>query len=158
MPVSGFNRFSIKLLSTFFYTGCFPLAPGTFASLVALFIYLSIRNNAAVQIGIILLLLVLGFFVCSRAEEVFNKKDPPYIVIDEVAGMFLSLLFIGYSFKLVFIGFFLFRLFDTLKVFPAARIERVGGAIGIMGDDIIAGLYANALLHLLLRVAPSIAS
>lgn len=158
MPISGFKRFSIKLLSTFFYVGYFPLAPGTFASLVSLFIYLLINNNIAAQVSVLLFLIVLGLFICGKAEEVFNKKDAPIIVIDEVAGMLLTLIFIGYSFKIILIGFFLFRLFDTLKVFPASRLERLGGAVGIMGDDIIAGLYANALLHLLLRVAPSIAS
>lgn len=83
-----------------------------------------------------------------------HMKDARYIVIDEVSGMLLSLLFIPYDIKLVIIAFILFRIFDSLKPFPVSRLEKLEGSLGIMSDDILAGLYTNLIVQVIFR-APS---
>ena len=96
---------------------------------------------------------VLGFLISGRAEKLFGRKDPSCIVIDEVSGMLLSLLFIPHDLKYIIAAFFLFRIFDTLKPFPAGRLQSLKGSTGIMIDDIIAAFYTNILLQILLRLA-----
>ena len=146
------RNFAIKALSTFFYIGYLPLIPGTFGSLAGLGIFYLIKGNSFVYILSTVSLTALGFLITAQAERVFNKKDARCIVIDEVSGMLLSLAFIPYSLKLAVIGFIIFRILDALKPFPAGRVENFQGSSGIMGDDIIAGLYTNIILQVLLRV------
>ena len=76
-----------------------------------------------------------------------QKKDPSCVVIDEVCGMLLSLIFLPYNIKLVIIAFLIFRILDTLKPFPVGRLERMKGGPGIMLDDIAAGIYTNIILQ-----------
>jgi len=148
-----------KIISTFFYIGYFPLVPGTFASAVAVLIFYFIKDNPVITASFTLVLIVLGFIFTSGAEKVFRMKDPKYVVIDEVAGMSLSLLFLPYyDIKVFAIGFILFRILDTLKPFPAARLEDLKGSAGIMCDDLIAGIYANIILQCVFRFTSFIAS
>jgi phosphatidylglycerophosphatase A len=97
-------------------------------------------------------IVVLGLATCGRMEKLLNKKDPGCIVIDEVAGMLLALSFIPYDFKIIFLAFLIFRILDTLKPFPAARLQNLPGAVGVMGDDLVAGIYTNIVLLLILRL------
>ena len=143
----------VILASTFFYVGYLPLIPGTFGSIAGLFLFYLVKNNWPFYLLVTSALITLGFLVSGEAERIFNKKDARYIVIDEVTGMLLSLAFIPYDLRLVIIAFFLFRLLDTLKPFPAGRIEGLKGGAGVMGDDIIAGLYTNIILQVVLRFA-----
>jgi len=145
-------NFIIKTLSTFFYVGYLPLIPGTFGSIFGVFLFYCVKDNGFAHILLTLILIVLGFLVTGRAEKIFNKKDARCIVIDEVSGMLLSLLFIPYDIKLVIMAFILFRILDTLKPFPSGRVQNLTGSIGIMGDDIIAGLYTNIILQVVLRL------
>lgn len=73
-------------------------------------------------------------------------------MIDEVSGMLLSLIFIPYDIKLVIMAFILFRILDTLKPYPLDRLQNLAGSIGIMSDDIVAGLYTNIILQVVLRL------
>jgi len=141
----------VKLISTFFYVGYFPLIPGTAASFVAVLVYFIIKNNLLTYILILAALLILGFWVSEKAEELMDRKDPPAVVIDEVCGMLLSLLFLPYDLKLVIIAFFVFRLLDTLKPYPVGRLEELKGSLGIMTDDLVAGIYTNIILQLVVR-------
>jgi phosphatidylglycerophosphatase A len=136
-----------RLISTFFYVGYFPLIPGTAGSLAGLLIYFSVKNNLLTYILILSALLISGFLACGRVEELFKKKDPSNVVIDEVCGMLLSLLFLPYDIKLVILAFIIFRILDTLKPCPIGRLERLKGSLGIMGDDIAAGIYTNIVLQ-----------
>ncbi len=147
------TNFIIKAISTFFYVGYLPFIPGTLASIVALFLFYLARNSGLAQVFLTLAVIILGFLVSGRAEEVFNKKDPKYVVIDEVAGMLLSLAFIPYDIRIAVIAFILFRIFDILKPFPIKRLEKLPGAAGIMCDDIAAGIYTNIILQIILRFA-----
>lgn len=141
-----------KILTTFFYVGYLPFIPGTFASLAGLLLFYLIKDNPFLYIFFILLLLFLGFLLTAKAEKLFQKKDARYIVLDEVLGMLLSLIFIPYNIRLVITAFVLFRIFDILKPYPANRLQNFGGSIGIMGDDIVAGLYTNIIIQIGLRL------
>jgi len=146
------RNFLIKTLSTFFYVGFLPLIPGTFASLIGVAIFYLIGGNLRPMILLTALIIILGFAVSGEAEKMFNKKDAKYIVIDEVAGMLLSLMFLPFNIKFVIIAFVLFRLLDILKLYPANRIQELNGSIGIMGDDIVAGLYTNLIMLVVLKM------
>lgn len=140
----------LKLISTFFYVGYLTPIPGTYASITGIFLYYLVRGNNFILLLLTLLLTILGFFVAGRAEKIFNKKDARCIVIDEVSGMLLALLFIPCDLRLIIAAFFLFRLLDTLKPYPAGRLQNLHGSIGIMSDDLVAGLYANIILQVVL--------
>lgn len=148
----------INIITTFFYVGYLPFIPGTFGSLAGIGVYYLIKSSIVIYILIILVLAVLGFLAAGQAGRMFNTKDPRYVVIDEVVGMLLSLLFLPYDLKVVIMGFFVFRLMDTLKPYPISIIERLKGAKGIMGDDIIAGIYTNIILQAVLRMVSFTAS
>lgn len=146
-------KFAIKTLSTFFYVGYLPLVPGTFASIAGIFLFYLVKDSGTIYFLLTLALLILGFLVAGRAEEIFQKKDAGCIVIDEVAGMLLALLFIPYQIKLVIIAFVIFRILDALKPYPAYTLQNLKGSLGVMSDDIIAGLYTNIILQIVLRTA-----
>ncbi|MFA5096335.1 MAG: phosphatidylglycerophosphatase A [Candidatus Omnitrophota bacterium] len=137
----------VKLIATFFYVGYFPLIPGTAGSLAGLLVYFLVKDNILAYILTLAILMILGFLAGGKAAGLMQRKDPPCVVIDEVCGMLLGLLFLPYSFKLVIIGFFVFRLLDTLKPYPAGRLEKLKGGPGIMMDDIAAGIYTNLILQ-----------
>ena len=126
--------------------------PGTFASIAAVFLFYFVKDNNFIYILLTLTLIALGFLLTGRAEKIFNKKDAGCIVIDEVSGMLLSLIFIPYDIKLVIIAFILFRILDTLKPYPLDKLQNLTGSIGIMSDDIVAGLYTNIILQVVLRL------
>lgn len=142
----------IKIVSTFFYLGYLPIIPGTFGSLAGLAIYVSIRGNTLAAVFLFFLFTVLGFMVSGRAEKVFNKKDASCIVIDEVAGMFLSLLFLPHSFIIMICAFVLFRILDIIKPYPANKLQKLSGSLGVMIDDLVVGFYANLILQLIFRI------
>lgn len=147
------RNFIIKTLSTFFYIGYLPFIPGTFASIAGIFLFSLVKDNIFRYTLFTAALIILGFLVSGRAERIFNKKDARYIVIDEVCGIFISFLFIPYNIKLAVTAFILFRLFDVLKPYPANRLQNLAGSAGIMLDDIVAGLYANIILQIVLKAA-----
>jgi len=140
-------------LGTFFYIGYMPFAPGTFGSLAGLFIFWLIKGDAFFCILAAAVLTIIGFLVSGRAEKIINRKDPSVIVIDEVSGILISLIFIPYDLKLVVLAFLLFRILDTLKPYPAGKLQNLKGSLGIMIDDIIAGIYTNIILQLVIRLA-----
>ena len=146
------NKFIIRITSTFFFVGFFPFIPGTFGSLAGLMLFYLISFNKLLVIFSTVFLIIIGFAVGTAAEKIFMVKDSRFIVIDEVAGMFISLLFIPLDPRLVIMAFFFFRMFDTIKPYPAYKIQSLPGSIGIMGDDIVAGIYTNVLIQLFLKV------
>ncbi|MDD2679989.1 MAG: phosphatidylglycerophosphatase A [Candidatus Omnitrophica bacterium] len=147
------SKFFIKTISTFFYIGYFPLIPGTAGSVAAIFLFLLLKNNTSSYLITTAILLSAGFLVSGEAEKLMRKTDPPCVVIDEVCGMLVSLLFLPYDIKLVIIAFFIFRILDTLKPYPVGWFEKLKGGLGIMSDDIIAGLYTNIILQVVVSFA-----
>lgn len=145
--------FLIKTLTSVFYIGYSKFVPGTLASLAGFLVYVFfIKGNTALHLGLTILVTIIGFGLSARAEAIFNKKDARQIVIDDLYGMWVSLLFLPYSFKLSLAGFILFRIMDGLKPYPIYKVEKINGSAGVMGDDLLAGIFANITLQILLRL------
>ena len=134
------------LIATVFGVGYTPICPGTASCVVALIIFLLIANPIHFLIFTIISL-IIAFLVSSRAEKIYGVKDCKLIVIDDFAGMLITFLFIPKQLVWIIAGFFLFRMLDMLKIPPADRAEKLPGAKGIVGDDLIAGIYANFILQ-----------
>jgi len=143
-------------LATAAYTGYFPIAPGTVGSAVGLAVYALVwwSGSPLVEISVILLLFAAGVWAGTAAERYFGGIDPGPIVLDEVVGMLITLAFIPVGWTGVVAGFVLFRLFDVIKPFPAGRMEKLHGGLGVMADDAMAAVYANVSLRLLMTVFP----
>jgi phosphatidylglycerophosphatase A len=141
---------AIMFLATGGYVGHAPFASGTFGSLVGLpFVYL-ISKTTWPMAAIFTIALILGsVWVAHRAEQQLNAKDPGCIVIDEIAGMCVTMLFIPLTFATGAAGFFLFRLFDVIKPPPARQVEKLmKGGWGVVMDDVVAGVMANMVLRI----------
>jgi phosphatidylglycerophosphatase A len=140
------------LTATFFYVGHLPIAPGTWASLVTAALVYFIRPywqaSFFIQLIVIAAIFLPGIPAAGHAEKHYKKKDPRYCVIDEVAGQMVSLLLVPHKIGLYAAAFLLFRFFDILKPPPIKQLEKAPDGIGIMIDDIAAGLYALVVLHL----------
>jgi phosphatidylglycerophosphatase A len=151
------KRFAI-LLATFGYVGYFPVAPGTAGSAAALLLYALLRwlSMPLLDVAVIVGLCLAGFWAGTVAASHFGREDPGHVVLDEVVGMLLTLLFIPVSWTGVLAGFLLFRLFDIVKPPPARQLERLHGGVGIMMDDVMAGIYGNIALRLLIWVLPAV--
>jgi phosphatidylglycerophosphatase A len=145
--------FLVKHITTFMGVGYLPLVPGTFGSAAGLGIFLLVQGQPLQVVLILAAALALGLGFGGQAEKVFGKKDPKFVVIDEVCGMLISLLFLPrYDLPVLALAFVLFRGLDTVKIFPAGKIQDMHGAVGIMGDDVVAAVYANAILQVVLRI------
>jgi phosphatidylglycerophosphatase A len=122
------------------------VAPGTAGSLVTLIALWLIPFNRLALVGTLVAVTALGMWAASRVERVLGAKDPGVIVIDEVAGMLLSVLTLPRTIPVLLTAFFLFRLFDIWKPFPARESQSFSGGLGVMLDDLIAGVYALVLV------------
>lgn len=144
------------LIATVGYAGYFPFAPGTVGSAAGLLVYLLVwwTQSAAVEVALIAVVCAVGVWAASEAERHFGGIDPGPVVIDEVAGMLITLAFIPVSLSGALIGFVLFRVFDVIKPYPAGRLERLHGGLGVMADDVMAAVYANLSLRLVAWLAP----
>jgi len=141
----------IMALATGLYVGKIPMAPGTWGSLAALLPWFFLKD-LPLQTYLLLLiaLFIIGFFVSGSAEKIINSPDAGCIVIDEILGMFITLIAAPQHPLAWILGFVLFRIFDIWKPFPVSWFDqRIHGGIGIMMDDVIAGLYALLGLQLL---------
>ena len=138
-----------EVLATFFYVGYLPKCPGTFGTLATLPVIWFCQSSV-----LYILLAVILFFMGKIATEdriqKTGREDPKEVVIDEVVGMMVTMLFIPLSVVSLAIGFILFRFFDILKPFYIRRLEKIPGGYGVMLDDLLAGVYANIILHLFL--------
>jgi len=147
-PVAGIRRLA-RPIATLFGAGYSPVAPGTIASLLAIPVYLAIRTSGIAYIGFTVFVLLAGFWSSAVAEKSFTRKDPPEIVIDEFASMFVVYLFIYPDTKLLIIGFILFRILDIFKIPPIKKLQKLPGGFGIMLDDIASAILANLVLQIL---------
>ena len=133
------------LLSSWFGAGLMPLAPGSFGTLAAVPPVIILNYFGAFYAGISLILLIpLAVWTSNISQKLLGRDDPPEVVIDEVAGFFVTVFLLPFSWLSFTLGFLLFRAFDILKPFPIGMIDkRVKGGVGIVLDDIVAGVYAN---------------
>lgn len=143
----------IKLLSTWFYIGYFPLAPGSMASVAGALMAMIFSSQPFLYILATAVVTVLGFKVSGRMEEMGTQKDPSCIVIDEVAGVLIAFAWLPLSWPVIITAFFLFRAFDMFKLYPVNKFDSIPGAKGIMMDDIVAGIYTNITMQLAVRWA-----
>jgi phosphatidylglycerophosphatase A len=143
-------------IATVGYCGYFPVAPGTVGSAAGLVFYLLVwwTQSPLVEVTLIALLFAAGIWAGTTSERYFGGIDPGPIVLDEVVGMLITLAFIPVGLSGALIGFLLFRLFDVVKPFPAGRLEKLHGGLGVMADDAMAAIYANIALRLVLWVRP----
>lgn len=129
-----------------------PIAPGTVASFIALLVVWALPFSPLGLALTLLLVVAIGGWAADRAERLLATKDPGRVVIDEVAGMLLSVVALPRSFGLLLAAFLLFRLLDILKPFPIRQSESLPGGLAIMLDDLIAGAFTLALLWGLLAL------
>ena len=142
---------AVMFLATACYVGRIPVAPGTFGSLLAILpCYLMSDLPFTVTFGIILVFIGLAVWVAKAAEEILRVQDPGCIVIDEVAGMMVTLAGLPFDVLTVVSGFIVFRILDIIKPFPIRTAERhFSGGAGVVLDDVIAGVMANVLLRII---------
>lgn len=145
----------LHLLALGLGSGCLPRAPGTFGTLVAIPLYLLLQSLAPWWYALVtLVLLVLGIFLCGHTARALGVHDHPAIVWDEIVGYLITLFMAPPGWVPVILGFILFRLFDILKPWPIRSIDRqVAGGLGIMLDDVLAGVFAWGCLQFLLYFA-----
>lgn len=163
--------FLAKFIATGFYSGFVPWASGTIGTVAGLLIYLI---PGVEQPAVLVVLIVTGFLagvpsaaIVARSEghrltrtaralktkfqpEEHAAADPSIVVIDEIVGTWVALLFLPKTWLAIIIAFLLFRILDIVKPFPARQLERIPNGWGIMLDDVVAGVYANVLTHITL--------
>ena len=144
-----------KLVATGLGSGYSPVAPGTAGSLVGLLLFLPLAGRAFwIQLAAVVAVTILGVLAGGRLATMLGAKDPGMVVVDEVAGQWITFLALPMTPVTAVAGFLLFRVMDILKPWPARALERLPGGLGIMADDVAAGIYAHLLLRLGLAVWP----
>lgn len=141
----------IQFLALGFGSGLAPKAPGTFGTLAAipLFFLLALLTPTAYLIAVIVMS-IAGVYICGKAANDVGVHDHPAIVWDEFIGFFITMFMIPVSWQSIIVGFLLFRLFDILKPWPISFIDKkMSGGMGIMLDDILAGLFSLFIMHLI---------
>ncbi len=143
--------FWVKLLGSGFFSGFFPVAPGTAGSIAALALYWFIPGFEQWYIlgGISLLFLAIGIYCAQKLEDALGP-GPPVVVIDEMVGMWISLIAVPKGLLLVLSAFLVFRIFDIIKPPPARQFDKMPGGFGIMMDDVAAGIYANIVIRMII--------
>lgn len=141
----------IKFIASVGYLGHVPLMSGTITSAVFTFVIYYWITNPTLYFFLGAFVIIIGLLISSRAAFIYNHGDPREVVIDELAGLFVALFFIPHQARAFLIAFLLFRFFDILKPWPIRALEKIRGSLGIMLDDLLAGLLANLITHFLLR-------
>jgi phosphatidylglycerophosphatase A len=144
----------VEMIATAGYVGRLPLSPGTFGSAIGLLIYFIMPTlpQTFILLGLIGFV-IFSIWIAGEAEKLFAAKDPGCIVIDEVAGMLVTFFALPRTVFIGIAGFAVFRLLDILKPFPIKYAERkCPGGIGVVMDDVIAGLMSNMLVRIFLMI------
>ena len=150
------------IISTLFGVGYFPKIPGTTGTLLAAFVYFllpgnffgSLKNNLIFLTCVLILSLISVVFI-SKAEKELGHDDNK-IILDEFLGYFIAVLFLPKTLVIAVIAFILFRFFDMFKPEPVNIVQKLPAGWGVMADDIMAGVYSNISLQLLIRIFPKI--
>ncbi len=160
--ISGLNSncksipFTVRFIATGFFSGHSPFAPGTCGSIVGILIYAIPGFETPISI---LTISILCFFIGTYVSSVMENRlgnDPSSVVIDEIVGMWISLLLLPKTFLIILISFFFFRAYDIFKPQPARYVEKYKNGWGIMLDDVVAGIYTNISVRILLLIFPTI--
>ena len=143
----------IKFLATGFGVSSYAPHPGegtivTLAGVVIFVLWPDSRFHPNAFWMLLLVGLTMGVYVAGKAEEIFAQKDCPRIVIDEIMGFLVAAAFLPKTFWMIFLTFILFRIFDGLKPGPVRMAENLSGGWGIMGDDLVAGVFTNIIMQI----------
>jgi phosphatidylglycerophosphatase A len=141
------------IIATGFYSGYLPKAPGTWGSIVGLALFFLVQFlGIKLYITVVACLLLIGIYAAGEAEKIMDRKDPGLVVIDEIVGMMITMIAAPATPLIMVLGFILFRFFDILKPFPIRLVDRsFNGGLGIMLDDILAGIYSLLILQIIIR-------
>ena len=139
-------------VATVFGIGYAPIASGTFGSAAGLLLWLALPSTPVIQAATIGLLFGIGAWTGGIAERHFEAIDPAPVVIDEVMGMLVTLFMNPVGWAGAVAAFVLFRIFDVIKPYPAGRLERLPGGLGVMADDAMAAIYANIALRAIMKL------
>lgn len=139
------------------YVGYAPVAPGTFGSAAGLAVFAAVRASGStfVEIAVIGVLFAVGIWSAAVAERYFGRVDPGPVVMDEVAGMLITLAFLPVTLTGAIVGFLIFRVFDVIKPWPSGRFEKLPGGLGVMADDGMAAIYGNLVMRALIWMTPA---
>ncbi len=153
-PAPHFRRHPVQFLAFGFGSGLFPRAPGTAGTLVAVPLYLLIAQWSLLHYTMLVVVAaLLGIWICGAASRQLQVHDHPGIVWDEFVGFWITMWAVPPDWLWVIAGFVLFRLYDIVKPWPVSVLDRkVGGGLGIMADDMLAGALACLTLHIVLRL------
>jgi phosphatidylglycerophosphatase A len=146
------SRIPALLISTVLGVGYVPVAPGTFGSAAGLLLWALLPSSPNVQGATIVALFIAGSWSGGVAERHFGRADPGPVVIDEVMGMLITLFLNPVGWGGAALAFILFRAADIVKPYPANRLERLPGGVGVMADDAMAAIYANLALRFAMRL------
>ncbi len=153
---SGLLVKPVNLMAFGFGAGLSPVAPGTAGTLLGVIVYWAALSTTPLEwyLGGTVLLFLVGIPICGSCARDLGVHDHPGIVWDEVVGFLVTMIAVPSQWQWIAAGFVLFRSFDILKPWPIRLIdERVKGGVGIMLDDILAGIYALAILHIVLAAS-----
>ena len=147
------------LIATTFGAGFSPVAPGTAGAIVGgFFLWLFHQMqwfptfpNPLVFIGLIVIVALLGIYATNKLEQEWGK-DPSKVVVDELVGVWVAMVFVPFTWLNLLLAFGLFRFFDIAKPLGVRKMERLKGGLGVMADDVLAGIYANLVLQLILLI------
>ena len=153
IPVDRVLKNPVCFLAFGFGSGLSPIAPGTLGTLVAVPLYLLASSmSLPAYLGLTLLMFLAGVWLCGRCEQILGVQDHSGIVWDEFVGLFITLTAAPVTPGVLVAGFLLFRLFDVLKPWPIRWFDhRVHGGLGVMLDDVLAGLFAWLTLFALMQ-------
>jgi len=143
-----------QMIASLFYVGFLPGMPGTYGSIItAVLFYLVYSLTGSIQpefhLGFVCLITLIGVLASAEIERSTGVEDPSYIVIDEVAGQLVTFLFLPITGWNILLGILAFRIFDIWKPYPIRKLERIGKGVGVMADDLLAGIYGNIVLQIL---------
>jgi phosphatidylglycerophosphatase A len=145
---------AIVFLATGFYIGNIPFAPGTFGAILGLpLCFLLGLLKLPLALVCTMLFILIAIWISHIAEKRLKKKDPGCIVIDEIAGMAVTLIGLPFNLTTGLSGFIIFRILDISKPYPIRALEKhLPGGLGVVADDVIAGIMANLILRVIIHI------
>lgn len=144
---------ALSYIATIGFLGYIPFAPGTIGSLFALILFIYTDLPLYAHFSVIIIGALLGTYASSVAEKLLNEKDSKKIIIDEFIGFYVSVIYLPKTLGFAIAAFLLFRFFDILKPLFISKLEKtLSNGLGIMADDILAGIYTNIVLQIWLLV------
>ena len=150
----NFKQKSVMFLATGCYIGNISFAPGTFGSVLGLLLcfFLS-KIDFSIAVLLTLIFILCAIWIANEAEKIIDLKDPGCIVIDEIAGIILTLSGLPFNITSVTLGFLVFRVLDIWKPYPIRLLEnKFSGGIGIVLDDVAAGILSNVILRIFIKI------